>query len=605
MSAATTVKVSDYIVSRIPELTGSKHVFLLSGGGMMHLLDSVGRGPTVPFAMHHEQAAAIAAYAYGRTLNSVGVCFATSGPGGTNTLTAVAAAYTDSVPMLFISGQVSTASSQRGLNLRQRGFQEIDIVEMARPVTKYAAYVSDKTKIREELEKAVFIAKSGRPGPVWLDIPLDVQAAKVELPLKGFDPGAEFEQTNPTPSAQVIESMVERLRSAKRPLLLLGHGVFLSGAAAKVLPLLEKLRVPVQTTWNAMDLVPDAHPLAFGRANAYGPRSANFIIQNADYILSLGARLGIQHTGYNVEAFGRGARIDMVELDEAEAKKPGLHVDRFLKFDAAKVIDGLQHAVAAKPLDCAPDWLEYCRRIKKTYPVAPSLADVKGQAYVDPYYFVEALSEELPEGALVPLGSSGTCFTTSGQVFKPKAKQRVFHAKGMAAMGYGLPSSIGASVALNGKPAVTYIGDGGLMLNVQELQTIAHHHLPIKIFVVSNQGYHAIRVTQETYFGGFFVGSSASSGVSLPKLDELAKAFGLAHSRIETNEDVKRALQRVLPSTYPEIIEVMVDPSKALMPKLSSYIKPDGTMASRPLEDLAPLLPREEFNANMITPPIT
>lgn len=603
------VKVSDYVCSRIKELTGSSHVFLLSGGGMMHLLDSLGRSELTSFPLHHEQAASIAAYAYGRTLNTTGVCFVTSGPGATNTLTGVAGAYTDSVPMLFISGQVSTLFSQRPYGLRQRGFQEFNIVDVVTPTTKYARLVERACDIRYELEKACFLARAGRPGPVWLDLPLDVQAARIDpTTLRGFDPVAEgLADLNPAPTRELVSSILARIRAAKRPLIVLGHGVWLAGAKEKALRLLDLLQIPVQTTWNAIDLVPEVHPRYYGRANAYGPRYANFIIQNADYLLTIGARLGVQHTGYNVEAFAREAFVDMVDLDEGEAKKPFLKVDRFSRCDANALICALIQELEAGPQQCitaTADWLDYCNRIKETYPVAPSLEQAGGENFVDPYYFIDVLSELLPEDALVPLGSSGTAFTVSGQAFKPKDRQRVFHAKGMAAMGFGMPSAIGASVALNNKMAITFVGDGGFQLNIQELQTMVHHQLPIKIFVVNNDGYHAIRVTQENYFENRYVGSTAESGVSLPSLKKIADAYGMHHRLIRNNDAVRSEIVEVLANQLPEIIEILVDPGKHLMPKLGSFIKPDGTMASRPLEDLMPLLDRAEFLANMFTKPL-
>ena len=603
------VKVSDYVCSRIKELTGSSHVFLLSGGGMMHLLDSVGRSELAVFPMHHEQATSIAAYAYGRTLNTTGVSFVTSGPGATNTLTGVAGAYTDSVPMLFISGQVSTLFSQRPYGLRQRGFQEFNIVDVITPTTKYARYVEYAKDIRYELEKACFLARNGRPGPVWLDLPLDVQAARIDpSTLHGFDPVSEgLADLNPAPDHDLVSSILAHIRAAKRPLIVLGHGVWLAGAKDKALRLLELLQIPVQTTWNAIDLVPEAHPRYYGRANAYGPRYANFIIQNADYLLTIGARLGVQHTGYNVEAFAREAFVDMVDLDEDEANKPFLKVDRFSRCDADSLICALIQEFEAGQQQCIKaqaDWLDYCTRIKQTYPVAPSLEQAGGANFVDPYYFIDVMSELLPDDALVPLGSSGTAFTVSGQAFKPKARQRVFHAKGMAAMGFGMPSAIGASVALNNKMAITFVGDGGFQLNIQELQTIVHHQLPIKIFVVNNDGYHAIRVTQENYFENRYVASTVETGVSLPSLKKIANAYGLRHRVIVNNDDVRGGITATLANQQPEIIEVMVDPGKHLMPKLGSFIKPDGTMASRPLEDLMPLLDRAEFRANMFIKPL-
>jgi len=594
------IKVSDYIFSRVGELTGSDTVFLLSGGGMMHMLDSVGRSDLHTFPMHHEQAAAIAAYAYGRTINSTGVCLVTSGPGATNAITATAAAYTDSVPMLFLSGQVSTLFSQRAMGLRQRGFQEFNIVDTVQPTTKYVKFVDNAKDIRYELEKACYLAKAGRPGPVWLDIPLDIQAAKVNVEdLRGFDPLSEgLADLNPEPPRDLTQSILHKLSTAKRPLIVFGHGVWLSGAREAARSLLNKLHIPVQTTWNSIDLIPENNPLYFGRANAYGPRYPNLIIQNADYILSIGARLGVQHTGYNVGAFARGAFLDMVDLDEDEARKPFLKVDRFTCCDAAKLISAL-NAEAHATVQAPQDWLSYCQRMKQSYPVAPALADLDPSGYVDPYYFYDVLSTELPEDALVPLGSSGTCFTVSGQVFKPKAKQRVFHGKGMASMGFGMPSAVGASLALGRKMAITVVGDGGFQLNIQELQTIAHHQLPVKIFVLQNDGYHAIRVTQDSYFEHRYVASSKDTGVSLPPFEKIAQAYGISYRCIATNQSVQAEITEVLKTVGPEIIEVVVDPSKHLFPKLGSYIKADGTMQSRPLEDLLPLLDRDELRANM------
>ncbi|MCF8169254.1 MAG: thiamine pyrophosphate-binding protein [Rhodoferax sp.] len=605
-NSSPTVKVADYVCSRVTELTGSTHVFLLSGGGMMHLLDSLGRSALEPFALHHEQAAAIAAYAYGRTLNTTGVCFVTSGPGATNAMTAVAAAYTDSVPMLFISGQVSTLFSQRPLGLRQRGFQEFNIIDVVAPTTKYARFVDKPESIRYELEKACFLARAGRPGPVWLDLPLDIQAARIDQSLlPGFDLDLEgLGNLNPAADQDFVSSVITRFRNAHRPLLILGHGVWLAGAKELATRLIESLRVAVQTTWNSIDLVEDAHPRYYGRANAYGPRYANFVVQNADYILTIGTRLGVQHTGYNVEAFAREAFLDMVDLDEDEAKKPFLKVDRFTRCDARSLIEALIQETTRDGIDAPEPWLSYCNRMKRQYPVAPTLDLAGPLSFVDPYYFFDMLSDLAPVDALIPLGSSGTAFTVSGQTFKSKAGQRVFHAKGMAAMGFGMPSAIGACIAKNHQMTITVVGDGGFQLNIQELQTMVHHALPIKVFVINNDGYHAIRVTQETYFERRYVASTAASGVSLPSLRKLAAAYGLGYRQISNNAAVRQVIRETLGNNSPEIVEIMVDPAKHLMPKLGSFIKQDGTMASRPLEDLVPLLDRAEFRANMFTAPL-
>ena len=383
--------------------------------------------------------------------------------------------------------------------------------------------------------------------------------------------------------------------------MLLGNGVRLSNAKIISKKVINLLGIPTQTTWNAMDLIESSNPFYFGRANAYGPRFANFIIQNADYILSIGARLGIQHTGYNVKAFAREAKIDMVDLDINEAKKPGLKINQFIKSDAKKFLEKIKKnsKKISKFTKNNFSWLSYCNKIKRKYKTYPALEEIKNNKYVDPYYFFKILSDNLPEKALVPLGSSGTCFTVSGQVFETKKEQTVFHAKGMASMGFGLPSSIGAAIALN-KKAYTVMGDGGLQLNIQELQTIINQNLSIKIFVLQNQGYHAIRVTQENYFKKRYIGSSFSTGVQLPNLKKISKAYGLKYSKILNNKNLKKKIKNIIKNHEPEIIEVVIDPSKHLTPKLGSFLNKKGKMTSAPLEDLSPLLERDEFRSNMI-----
>ena len=594
------IKVSDLVWKTILQNNKFNHVFLLSGGAMMHLLDSLAKSKIKAIPMLHEQACGIAAYAYSRAMNTTGVCLVTSGPGATNVITEVASAFTDSVPLLFISGQVSTASSQRNLNLRQRGFQEINIIDIVKPITKYAKYISDPKKIKFEIEKSLFLATSGRPGPVWLDIPLDVQATKIEVKkLISFNKKKLIKKTNPGIEDKKFNKIIKNLKNCKRPLLLLGHGVKLSNAKILSKKIINLLGIPVQTTWNAMDLVENNNPFYFGRANAYGPRFANFIIQNADYILSIGARLGIQHTGYNVATFAREAIIDMVDLDINEAKKPGLKINQFIKSDAKKFLEKIKKnsKKISKFTKNNIAWLNYCNKIKEKYKTYPTLEEIKNNKYVDPYYFFKILSDSLPEKALVPLGSSGACFTVSGQVFESKKEQVVFHAKGMACMGYGLPSAIGAAIALN-KKAYTVVGDGGLQLNIQELQTIINQNLSIKIFVLQNQGYHAIRVTQDNYFNKRYIGSSSSTGIELPNLKKISKAYGLKYSKILNNKNV-------IKNNETEIIEVMIDPSKHLTPKLGSFLNKHGKMTSAPLEDLSPLLKREEFRSNMIIKPIS
>ena len=598
------MKVSDYIWDYLYKTSGSKHIFLLSGGGMMHLLDSAGTSNFKLIPMHHEQAAAIAANAYGRTINSLGVCLVTSGPGATNAITGVTAAYMDSVPMIIISGQVSTLFSKKKMNIRQLGFQEFDIISSVKSTTKYAVNLNDKNKVQYEIEKACFLAKSGRPGPVWIDIPLDIQNSQIELKKEKsfFFKNKEIKKINPPPTEQSIDNVIKNLNKSKRPLIVFGHGVYLSGAKAIARKFIKDFKLPCQTTWNSIDIIPEKNKYYFGRANSYGPRYSNFIIQNADYILSIGARLGVQHTGYNVGAFARNAILHMVDIDQNESKKPKLKIDKFIKSDAKKFIRNLSKKLKKKKFKKnILKWQVYCENLKKKFPVAPNFEQVKYDKFVNPYYFVDKLSDKLKKNELVPLGSSGSCFTVSGQTFKAKANQRVFTAKGMASMGFGLPSTIGSSLSMNNQRSITIIGDGGFQLNVQELQTIKSNNLKVKIFTFQNKGYHAIRVTQETYFKNRYVGSSDSSGVKMPNIEKIVKSYGLKYNSISNNEEINSKLNQILKTDKAEIIEVIIDPKKHLYPKLTSQINKNGKMSTSPLEDLYPFISRDELKEIMIS----
>jgi acetolactate synthase-1/2/3 large subunit len=589
----TEVKVSDYIVARLPQLTGSKHCFLLSGGGIMHLCDSLGRASGItPVPMHHEQAAAIAADAYGRFANTTGIVVTTTGPGATNAITGVSGAYLDSTPLIAISGQVSRATWKGSEDVRQLGFQEIDIVPIVKSFTKYAVTVTEPTDIRFHLEKAAWLARSGRPGPVWLDVPLDVQAAVVKpAELRSFQPPDSQSGADRQRIAQAVDRVLELLKSSKRPLLVAGHGIWLSGAVDDFRLLVAKLGIPVQTSWNGADLLEESHPLYFGRHNSYGPRYPNIIVQNCDLLISLGCRLGIQQIGYNWTSFAQNATKVMVDVDAAELHKRTLHIDLPIQANASDFIG----EVLCRDFVCSAsdEWLDWCNKVRDNFPVITK--DYLVDENVDPHVFVDVLSDVCPDDAVVVPGSSGTGFTVANQQFKIKRGQRFFSSKGHAAMGYGIPSSIGACLASGRRLTITIVGDGGLMLNVQELQTISHHSLPIKVFVFSNAGYFSIRTTQRNYFQGRFVGSDASSGVSIPDLRGLAAAFGLPYNRIERHVDLAVRLDEVLSAPGPSLTEVMLSPDKPLLPKLSSRRKDDGTMESLPLDDMEPFLDRAEL----------
>ena len=586
------VKVSDYIVDRLPELTGSRHCFFLSGGGIMHLCESLGQSQSfIPIPVHHEQAAAIAADAYGRFANTVGVVITTTGPGATNAITGVSGAYLDSTPLLVISGQVSRATWKANEPVRQLGFQEIDIVSIARSFTKYAVTILEPQEIRFHLEKAVWLARSGRPGPVWLDIPLDVQAAKIDPShCRSFTPPDSL-ASEEISNIAAAKQLAQLLRDKRRPLLLGGHGIWLSDGKREFLQLVKKLGIPTQTSWNGADLIPDAHPLYFGRHNSYGPRYPNMIVQNCDLLISLGCRLGIQQTGFNWAQFAHGAKKVMVDIDEAELKKHTLAIDLPVLGDVKAFMRTLLGMDITLP-DLSP-WLEWCRRVQQNYPLITK--EYLEDEAVDPHVFVDELSQACPASAVIVPGSSGTGFTVANKQFRIKEGQRFFSSKGHAAMGYGLPSSLGACFASGGRLTITIVGDGGLMLNVQELQTIRHHGLPIKIFVFNNQGYFSIRTTQKTYFSGHYVGSDPGSGVSLPRLQDLAKAFCLPYEILRTHHSLKSRIDKILSTSGPTLIEVILTPDKPLYPKLSSRRKDDGTMESLPLDDMEPFLPRDEI----------
>ncbi|MCX5706421.1 MAG: thiamine pyrophosphate-binding protein, partial [Candidatus Omnitrophica bacterium] len=477
------------------------------------------------------------------------------------------------------------------------------IIPIVKSVTKYSAMIMAPEEVRYHLEKAVFLAKSGRPGPVWLDIPLDVQAAKIDTAkLKPFNTSEVGSLTEPlSQTKQKIKDIIKIIKQSKRPLLLCGHGVWLSGAQKLFRELVGKLKIPIQTSWNGIDIIEESHPLFFGRHNSYGPRYANFIVQNCDCLISIGSRLGLQQIGFNYKAFARNAKKIVVDIDPAELYKVTIKPDVAFRTDAKIFIEQMLKAVKSssfKPPDWR-EWIAWCKNTKLKYPTCPREHYIK-DGYVDPYVFADTLSDLLSDKALIISGSSGTGFTVTNQVFKIKKGQRFFTSKGLAAMGYGLPSAIGACIASGKKETVTIVGDGGFQLNIQELQTIVHNKLPIKMFIYSNNGYLSIRMTQNTYFNRRLVGSSPSSGVSLPELKKIALAYGIAYYRITGKGKLVKKIATVLELKGPIICEVMINPDKPLLPKLASYKKSNGGMMSRPIEDLAPLLPRDELKQVML-----
>lgn len=593
------IKVSDYIIKRLEE-TGSKHMFMLPGGGAMHLNDSLGKSTVIQYVCClHEQACAIAAEAYARVHNQIGLLMVTTGPGGTNALTGIAGAFLESTPVFVVSGQVKRLDMINLQGIRQQGMQELDIVSVVKPITKYAALVDDPNMIRYHMERALYEATHGRKGPVWLDIPLDVQATMVdENQLIGYTP---WEITKTELLDKQVLQVIDRLNRAERPVLLAGNGIRLSDSVSLFETLVQTLHIPVLTTWNGIDLIEDRNDLFYGRPGGLGHRYANFIQQNSDFFLSIGARLNLLQTGYNFDGFSREAFKIMVDIDAAELNKINVRPDLPVCADAKDFISALlrnKDRIVRRDRD---GWFGYCNRVKKEYPIV--LPEYWEQPdLVNPYCLVETISDQMTADDVYVSGSSGSCIDISMQTFQVKKGQRVFCTKGLASMGYGLPSTIGACLASGGKRVVGVNGDGGFMMNVQELETIRRLNLPIKLFVLCNEGYGAIRATQTNLFAGHLVACTADSGLTIPSIAKIAEAFGLKTIRIQNNGELKEKVSQVLEFDGPVICEVLTPIQLTAMPKQVSYKRKDGQMESKPLEFMNPPLSDEEMRGNMMIP---
>lgn len=604
------MKLSDYVVRFVAD-QGVKHIFLVTGGGAMHLNQSLGsQNAIAPVCNSHEQASAMCAESYAKATDHLGVCMVTTGPGGTNAVTGVAGAWLDSTPTLFLSGQVKRPDRMfdkhgRPLGMRQLGVQEVDIVSIVKPITKYAVTVLDPNDIRYYLEKAVYLAFHGRPGPVWIDIPLDVQASPIEVPsaLRGFDPA---ELTKPPADAalkQEVRSLLQKLNQAERPLLFAGNGIRLAHALKEFEQLRALLRIPTVATWCAADLVPSNDPLYVGRPGSVAARGANFALQNSDFLLTLGVRLDFAITGYAPQNLARGAHKAVVDIDQAELKKLHPHVQQPIQSDAKKFLTELLNQTDSIRLSDHSAWDARCTDWKTRYPVVTE-EHRKPKGPVSVFHLAEVIGTEVkPEDRLV-VGSSGSAIEIYLLAFPTLHSQRLFHTAGLGAMGYGVPMAIGVAMANPGREIVAVDGDGGFMFNIQELETIRRLQLPIKFFVMNNDGYSSIRASQRAYFGEANLGCDKSNGLTVPSLTQVATAFGLSSTVIKNQENLRREVRKVLDMKGPVVCDVNVLPDELRAPRLQSYQKPDGSFVSRPLEDLFPFLPREEFLANMIVEPL-
>ena len=614
---AEKIRVADLIARLLVE-AGVSDCFMLTGGGAMHLHDAFGRAAGLKkiFA-HHEQALAIAAESYARLCGKPALLNVTTGPGGVNALNGVYGAYVDSIPMIVVSGQVkreTIAGNFPHIPLRQLGDQEVDIVGMVKPITKYAVVLQDPLDAKRITQKAIYLATRGRPGPVWIDVPIDVQAAPVDPDaLTDFDPAsdpdtageavnnaAELGALSGAALEAEVSAMLAEFCAAERPVVFVGAGPRLSGTHEAFLACIERLGAPVVTGWNAHDALPNAHPLYVGRPGSVGDRGGNFAVQSADYVLVLGSRLNIRQISYNFEAFARNARVAMVDIDSAELAKPTLRLHRPIHANLRDFFaTAASLSLPAGGEDARAAYVKHSRERSAKYPtVLESMRSATGP--INPYVFGEALFAELEEGDIVVSGD-GTACVTIFQCADLKAGQRLYTNSGCASMGYDLPAALGAFHGAaqmpqgGAKRIICLAGDGSIMMNLQELQTIVGANLPIKIFVLNNDGYHSIRQSQVAHFSGFSVGCGPDSGLTFPDFARLAYGFGLTSRKAEKDGDLAAAIRATLDGPGPQLCEVMIDKAQQFEPKLSSRRLPDGSMVSAPLEDLSPFLSDEEL----------
>ena len=593
------IRVADYVIKKLLA-AGINTTFSVVGGGAMNLNDAFGHaeGMTVIYN-HHEQACAIAAEGYARVNNKCAAVCVTTGPGGTNALTGVVGAYVDSVPMIIISGQVrwDSFSVSTGLPLRAMGDQEFNIVPCVKTMTKYAALVKNKNDIRYIVEKAIYLALNGRMGPTWIDIPGDIQSSIVESDdLVGFDPIKESLEIIPKPTIKQLEYIISSIKSAKRPVLYAGSAIRLSGSYIEFKELIEKLNIPVVCAWNSSDVIESNHHLYAGRPGNFGDRPGNFAVQNSDLIISLGCRLSIRQTGFNYSSWAPHAKVIMVDIDEAEMKKPTIHVEYPIHANVFDVIHELNNILNNEIIFKDENkWINKCKEWQKKYPVIQP-KHFQQKEIANAYAVIDILSKEMPEN-MITVSGNGTACVVGGHGYTIKKGNRFIENSGMASMGYDLPAAIGACFANEKKPMVCLTGDGSIQMNLQELQTIIHHKLPIKIIVINNDGYHSIRQSQTNFFKGeplCGVGPD-SLDLSFPDMSKIAWAYGYKFIRCQTNDDFKKYMANEFEIDEPQICEVMVDKTQYFQPKAGSKKLSNGQMVSAPLEDLTPYLDRNEL----------
>lgn len=595
------MRLADYVIQFVAA-QGVRDIFTVTGGGCIFLCDALAKSTTVRyFCCHHEQAVAMATEAYARVRRGLGVSLVTTGPGGTNAITGVAGSWMDSVPHLILSGQAFLQQTIGTTGLRQLGVQEINIIDLIKPITKYAVMVEEPDTIRYHLEKAVHIATTGRPGPVWLDLPADIQNAQVDPQrLRSFTP----EELAPDPRyctdpalAEKVARVVRLLTSARRPLVHVGQGVRIAGAVEQFLRFVEGYGIPFVTARNANDLVPTDHPLYIGRPGTFAQRPPNLAVQNADVYLAIGTRLSLPQTGYNSKDFARNATRIMVDIDITELTKPTLDMHLRVQSDAKRFLEELTRQLQGVTVDYSA-WVRQCLGWREQYPVVTPECRAQ-QGSVNSYYFVDRLSDLLsPQDVVVT--DMGIAFQGTHQAFRVKAGQKFFTNSGFASMGWGLPAAVGACIGNDRGRTICIAGEGGLLMNVQELATIMHHRLPVKLFILNNGGYLTIKQTQAFGFESRFMGVNGATGLSFPDFQKLAAAHRMPACCVDSHEKLTAAIEQTLGSDGPSICEILMDHDQPQIMRAVPRKRPDGTTEYTPFEDLYPFLDREELRQNMV-----
>ena len=593
------MRVADFIADFIFEELNVKHVFMVTGAGIMHLTDGVASHPKLQaICPHHEQTSSMAIDAYSRASENFGVGFFTSGPGGTNAVTGLCGAWQDSVPCLFISGQVKkkeTTNNAKISGLRQFGVQELDMIPIVKYACKYATTLNDPNKVKYEFEKAVHIAKSGRPGPVWIQIPMDVQSSIIdETKLNGF----EHDDVIPTASDAEVDKIIKLLKKSKRPVIIAGQGIRISGAISLLEKFTSKFKIPVVTPFLGIDTIKSDLLQYVGKTGVKGDRPANFAMQNSDLIIAIGTSLHVTVIGYTYKHFAREAKKIVIDIDKKSHKKKTIDIDSFILSDAKKFFEKIIKFTENETLNDYAKWIKQCNEWKKKYPVC--LPEYKqNKKSLNSYLLIDTLCKHSKKNDIFVSDAGGTYYATCQAIQLTKPGQRYIPSGAMATMGYSLPAAIGISVATNKGRVIALTGDGSFQQNLQELQTLIEYDLPVKLFVLNNDGYESIRVSQKNYFNNRLIGESNQSGLSFPDTLKIAKAYGIKAVRIRNYQELENKLDGILNFDKAVIVDVIIPRDQSIIPTVSSVVNPDGTMSSRPLEDMAPFLDREEYKKNL------